>query len=481
MSVLAATVLTSLLQGAQLEDRHAPKVRTDPPAGPEEPSDTPGLRSHQAPRALSPAAVTEDWPTFLGPRRDAHSRETHLASFEDAGPSLVWELDCGRGFASPVVAGDRLILTHRVAGEVHVDALEPTTGRRWWRFSYPTSYDDRYISNEGPRSTPTIAGTRVIVHGLENQLFCLDLASGVVLWQRDLAAELGVAIDFFGAVSSPLVHAGRVLVNVGAVKGPCVAAFDLATGRMVWGTGAEWGPSCASPVLGELGGQERLFVLAGGESRPPTGGLLVLDPGNGEELFRFPFRSKIVESVTGASPLIGPDFVFLSASYGTGSVCLESREGTFAQRWKNRRIGLQFSGPVLSDGLIWLIDGRSDRSGELVALDPATGEERLRHDLSWDERFDFDGRTIEHSFSVGEGSLLAVDGRFLCLGDNGHLLWLEADAERVKILSRAWLFRANETWTPPVVSQGLLWVRQTKDESYGEAKPRLLCYDLRAE
>lgn len=481
MSTFAACLLGLALSQAEPVDPRPPQVRGDPPAGPESPAEVPGLTFHRAPRELASGAVTEDWPTFLGPRRDGRSRETHLSSFGEEGPPLVWELACGRGFASPVVAGDRLVLTHREGGEIHVDALEPGTGRRWWRFSYPTRYDDRYISNEGPRSTPTIAGSRVIVHGLENQLFCLDLASGVVLWRRDLAAEFGVAIDFFGAVTSPLVRAAQVVVNVGAAKGPCVAAFDLETGRLVWGTGQEWGPSCASPVLGTIDGRERLFVLAGGESRPPTGGLLVLDPEDGKELFRTPFRSKIVESVTGASPLIGDGFVFLSASYGTGSVCLEPREGSFAERWKNRKIGLQFSGPVLSDGLIWLIDGRSDRSGELVALDPATGEERQRTDLSFDERFTFEGRTIEHTFSAGEGSLLRADGRFLVLGDNGHLLWVEADASQVRVRSRAWLFRANETWTPPVVSRGLLYVRQTKEEGYGDAGPRLLCYDLRGE
>lgn len=481
MSTLLACLLTlPFHQGGDIDPR-PPKVRSDPPAGPERPMEVPELTFHHAPRTLATGAVTEDWPTFLGPRRDAHSRETHLASFDEKGPPLVWELACGRGFASPVVAGDHLIVTHREEGQVHVDALEPETGRRWWRFSYPTRYDDRYISNDGPRSTPTIAGSRVIVHGLENQLFCLDLASGVVLWQRDLAAEFGVPLGFFGAVSSALVRDDRVIVNVGGPKGPCVAAFDLESGRLAWGTGVEWGASCASPVLGTIGGHERLFVLAGGESRPPTGGLLVLDPEDGKELFRQPFRSKIVESVTGASPLIGDGFVFLSASYGTGSVCLEPREQGLAERWKNRKIGLQFSGPVLADGLIWLIDGRSDRSGELVALDPATGVERLRTDLSLDERFSFEGRTIEHTFSVGEGSLLRVDGRFLCLGDNGHLLWIETAPEHVRVTARAWLFRANETWTPPVVSRGLLYVRQTKAENYGDAGPRLLCYDLRGE
>ena len=47
------------------------------------------------------------------------------------------------------------------------------------------------------------------------------------------------------------------------------------------------------------------------------------------------------------------------------------------------------------------------------------------------------------------------------------------------MLARAWLFRADESWTPPVVSRGLLYVRQNERERFGDAPPRLLCYDLR--
>ena len=81
----------------------------------------------------------------------------------------------------------------------------------------------------------------------------------------------------------------------------------------------------------------------------------------------------------------------------------------------------------------------------------------------------------------GGGSLLHVEDKILCLGDQGHLLWIDASPKGAKVLARAWLFGANQTWTPPVVSRGLLYVRQTRPERFGDAGRRLLCYDLRAE
>ena len=43
-----------------------------------EPTDFDRRLFHAPPKPLSPEAVTEDWPRFLGPRHDLHSRETKL-------------------------------------------------------------------------------------------------------------------------------------------------------------------------------------------------------------------------------------------------------------------------------------------------------------------------------------------------------------------------------------------------------------------
>ena len=447
------------------------------------PAPYPELTTHVAPKALADDAVTEDWPSFLGPRRDAHTRETRLLrDWPEGGPTLLWEMESGQGYAAPVVQGERLVYAHRTGSELHVDCLHAETGERYWRHSVTTDYRDRYISNHGPRSAPTIDGDRVFVHQVDDRLQCLALATGELLWERNLGVEYKVPAEFFGVVASPLVAGDLVIQNVGAPGGPSVVAFDRLTGDNVWSVGTKWGPSCASPVLATTRGQERIFVLAGGDSRPPTGGLMVIDPVSGALDFEYPFRSRIYESVTGASPVIADDRIFITASYGTGTVGISATaEGGFEELWKNRHIGMQFSNPVYEGGQLVAIDGVSGRAGALITIDPATGEELSRTNLDWDETLMEDGEEKTVSFSVGEGSLLAADGDFLCLGDYGHLLWVEASSEGARVINRATLFRAAESWTPPVVSRGLLYVRQNNRESYGDKPPRLLCYDLRGE
>ena len=129
-------------------------------------------------------------------------------------------------------------------------------------------FEDRYDDN-GPRSSPVIDATRAYTVGAQGKLHCLDLGTGRLIWKRDLEAEYRVRQDFFGTASTPLVEGQLLIVNVGAPGGPCVVGFDKATGQEMWRAGTAWGPSYASPVPATVYGKRRVFVFAGGESRPP--------------------------------------------------------------------------------------------------------------------------------------------------------------------------------------------------------------------
>ena len=464
------------------EDPAPPQVNELPAHEASEPAVYPELLRVSEPRPLAEGARVEDWPAFLGPRRDAHSSETHLdLSFGSDGPRLLWRAESGEGWASPIVVDGILVHTHRVGREIHVDGLEPETGLRRWRFSYPTSYRPRYVSDSGPRATPAAAEGRVVLYGPSQELYCLELVSGRVLWQRDLAAEFGALEDFFGAVCSPLIHEGRVYLNMGT-PGPCVAAFDLESGRLLWGGGPDWGPSCASPALANLAGRETLLVVAGGESRPPTGGLVGLDPRTGEQLFTHPFRSRTYESVNGATPLAIGDSVLITASYNTGTSLVDiDAEAGLTRRWHDRHVGFEFATPLLHEGLVYAVDGVRERSSELVCIDPADGEERWRQDVFFTETIEVGGQEREHDFALGSGTLMWAGERLIALGDYGHLAVYALGDEGAELESVAWLFSAVQTWTPPVLSHGLLYVRQIKPARYHDAQPALYCYDLRAQ
>src|SRR5215475_1170094 len=64
---------------------------------------------------LTLAARGDDWPQWLGPRRDGVWRETGiLDKFPKDGPRVRWRTPIGLGYAGPAVAGGRVYVMDRV-------------------------------------------------------------------------------------------------------------------------------------------------------------------------------------------------------------------------------------------------------------------------------------------------------------------------------------------------------------------------------
>ena len=436
-------------------------------------------RVYGKPRPLAKDAVTHDWRAFLGPSHNAVSTETRLS--RTLPPPLIWEFAKGTGYASPAVAGDRLVFVHRVANEEIVECLHAETGSSLWQQRYATDFEDRYGYNNGPRSSPVIDEGRVYTMGAEAKLHCLELASGKVVWRRDLRVDYRVRQDFFGTASTPLVEGRLLIVNVGAPGGPSVVGFEKTSGREVWRAGTRWGPSYASPVPARVHGRRRVFVFAGGESAPPTGGLLSINPATGRVGFAFPWRSRTVESVNASCPVVFGNKVFISASYRTGSALLEVLP-TFRHKvvWTTSEIGLHFNTAIHRNGYLYGFDGRNEPDASLVCVNAATGKVVWRETPEWTETLGAGSEGPPQLMGTYRGSLLAVDGQFLCLGELGHLLWMDLTPSGYKELSRARLFTARESWALPVLSRGLLYVVQNTRDLVTRAGPRLLCYDVRA-
>lgn len=436
---------------------------------------------HSPPKPLAEGAATNDWVSFLGPTHDGHSIESPLLKeFPETGPNLVWEMKTGSSYSSPAIRGERLVYFHRIGEEDTVECLNPETGQFYWRFSYPTQYQDRYGYNNGPRASPVIDGEWVYVYAANGMLHCLHLETGQVRWKRHLSREFRVPQDFFGVSCTPLIQEDLLIFNLGAPKGPCVIALNKETGELAWGAGDKWGPSYASPVPARIHDQQRVFVFAGGDSDPPTGGLLCLDPATGAIDFEFPWRSKSYESVNASCPVVWGNKVFISASYETGGAMLEVLSDFTRQlRWTADGFATHFNTSIYRDGYLYGFDGRHPHTASLVCFEAETGNEMWRETPEWEITIQRRGKETKVRRGTLRGTLIHADGAFLCLGESGALLWLDLSPMGYKEVARATLFDAPETWCPPVVSRGLLYICQnTKDIDSG-TPPRLLCYDLR--
>ena len=420
----------------------------------------------------SPSSHAADWPHFLGLNQDLHSAETGLnLNFPVEGPKKLWEVERGRGHAGPVVAAGKVVFIHQVENNEQVRCLDAATGVGIWEHSYPVDVAQSYGIVDAPRSSPVIDPETAQVYTLGNDgdLICFALGDGKINWQIKLADVFGVSPLFFGYGSSPLLYGEKLIVQVGAERA-CVAALNKNDGTVIWESDHEWHGSYASPVLTKINGKDRVFVFAGGMVKPPTGRLLCLNPVDCKIDSEFAWRSTNFASVNATTPVpCGENRVFLTEDYGLGGVMLEYGPD-FQPRvlWTSPEFGCQFQTPIYHGGVLY---GFGGNGGLMMAVDVATGR-NLWNELFYQTTIPWQGREIP--ISLGHAHLIWVDGAFLCLSENGALLRMDLNYSGFTILAKARLFYAPESWAPPVVSDGRLFINQN------ELGSRLICYDISA-
>ena len=330
----------------------------------------------RAPKPLLPEAVTTDWPNLLGPGHAPISPETHLLhNWPSNGLQTVWTIEKGESYTAPIVASNRVYLFHRVDDEEVLDCLDANTGKRHWRFAYPTRYEDRYGYNVGPRASPLVVGLQVYIFGAEGKLHAVDTRNGKKIWSRDLHTEYKVRQNFFGVGASPVHYGSEIIVQLGAPDGTGILAVDQATGRNRWRIAHDWGASYATPVIARMHGADRLLVFAGGDTRPPVGGLISVNLNTRKTDFVFPYRCSRYESVNAASPLVAGDDVFISYSIHDNGTLLRTRpDGGVTNRWDTQLLGAYWMTPVLQDGYIYGIGGEKTHQAQLCCFEVATGK-----------------------------------------------------------------------------------------------------------
>jgi outer membrane protein assembly factor BamB len=438
------------------------------------------LITHAKAAPLQKGSETFDWPRFNGPFDNASSLETNLVkNWGKNGPKLLWERNKGEGYSSPGVSQGILVLFHRQNGMEIIEGLDSATGESKWSYEYPVEYQDRYGYSNGPRASPVIDGDFIYAHGVTSWLTCLDLKTGELIWRRDIGGDFDVPKYFFGKGSNPIIFEKYIIVNVGGSENRCVVAFNKSSGRTEWITKDAWGASYSSPTLSSIHGRTVCLVFTGGESRPPTGGLLVIDPTSGKKLNRFEWRSSNYESANAVPPIpCGKNRVFLSECYEKGGVLLEFDEDFKPFKvWSDKNINIHWMTPVMNKEVLFGIAGRHQQGAETFALNILTGDIFWKEQITWKDSIN--GRNL--NLGLFRGSILKLQNEFLCLSEFGSLVKLNLSTDGWELKNKVQLFFAPGTWTLPALSKGLLYVMQNETDRITGKKPRLLCFDLRAQ
>jgi outer membrane protein assembly factor BamB len=297
--------------------------------------------------ALCSVARADDWPQWLGPKRDGVWREAGVVeTFPPGGPMVVWKVPIGVGYTGPAVAAGKVYVLDFLPGDgeklpesgfakgatrgvERVVCLDAATGRELWAHKYPVNYTISYPG--GPRCTPTVDGGHVYTLGAMGDLFCLDAASGKVLWSKSFPKEYNAPVPQWGFAAHPLIDGDRLICLAGGENDRLVIAFDKATGKELWAKESCLGDfGYSPPMVYEFGGRRQLVVWH-------SKAVLGLEPETGKRIWRAEFEAKAALTAPTARK-VGADGLFVTSFYN-GSMLLKVGADRAEVVWKSRAKG----------------------------------------------------------------------------------------------------------------------------------------------
>jgi outer membrane protein assembly factor BamB len=428
--------------------------------------------------ALGAGARGDDWPQWLGPRRDGVWRETGiLDKFPEGGPRVRWRVKVGPGYTGPAVAAGRVYVMDRmlpegtknptepfpmrpgkgIPGSERVLCLDAADGHLLWKHEYDCLYTVSYPS--GPRTTPTVRDGKVYTLGTEGHLFCLDAATGKVAWSHELQKEYGVKAPLWGFAAHPLLDGGKLFCTVGG-KGSTVVAFDKDTGKERWRALSAREPGYCPPMIYEAGGKRQLIVWT---AESVNG----LDPETGTV-----YWSELAASYMGmsiATPRKEGDRLFLTAYPSLALMLRLAADRPAAEvAWRGgKKTGLYsiFGTPFFEGGYVY---GFSN-PGRLTCVKAETGE-RLWETLK---------PTGGEAAPSADGFLVKNGGRFFVVNEKGDLIIARLSPKGYEEVSRAHLLEPTTSafnsrkvvWSHPAFANRCAYLRNDRE---------LLCVSLAA-
>ncbi len=421
--------------------------------------------------ATTSLARAEDWPQWMGPKRDNVWSETGiLEKFPKGGPKVLWRAPVAGGFAGPAVSGGKVFVTDYVtaadlkvdnfdrkefSGNERVMCLDQKTGKEKWKHEYPVKYTISYPA--GPRCTPTVHDGKVYTLGAEGHMFCFDADTGKIVWEKELKKEYKTKSPLWGFAAHPLVDGKNLIALVGG-DGTHVVAFDLATGKEVWKAGSQTDPGYAPVLITEAGGKRQMIVAS-----PKA--VYSLNPANGEKYWTTPFTAD--SGCVVMTPVRAGDHLYIGAYHGKNLMLkLAADKPDVEVVFKDKKghgispVNVQ---PFLKDGVLY---GYDDEGG-LFGIEIPTGK-RL-----WESTGPVGGEEAQGSataFMVKNGD------RFFFFAETGNLVIGKLtpkgyeEIDKTKILEQTYsAFGRKVVWCAPAYADKKMYVRNDKE---------IVCIDL---
>jgi outer membrane protein assembly factor BamB len=415
------------------------------------------------------AARGDDWPQWMGPKRDNVWREAGVLDALPASPKVLWRVPVAGGFAGPAVSGGKIYVTDYVTtantqtenferdkeftGTERVLCLDEKTGNPLWKHEYSVKYTISFPS--GPRCTPNVHAGKVYTLGAEGDLYCLDANTGKPVWSKNLKAEYKTQSPLWGYAGHPLIDGQKIIALAGG-EGSHVVAFDKDTGRELWKSGTQAQIGYSPPTIIEAGGKRQLIVTGQTAVRS-------LDPETGKQHWSQPLSTD--NACVIMTPLKVGDFLYVGAWSNKNLLLKLAADKPAAEVvWKDKKghgispVNVQ---PAVENGTVY----GYDQDGELFAVELASGK-----------RLWTDDGPIGKKMDSGTAFMVKNGDRYFFFTETGDLVTAKLTPKGYEELSRAKVLAPSYTaygrtvvWCPPAFANKHVYVRNTKE---------LICIDL---
>jgi outer membrane protein assembly factor BamB len=347
------------------------------------------------------------WPRWRGPSGQGYVSGTNYTDTWSDTQHVKWRVAVpGLGHSSPIVWADRIFLTTATldGSKVSMLSYRRSDGRLLWERVLPTDgvVEHVYQKNSRASATPTTDGRLVYASFGTHGLAAFDF-DGKLVWHT----KLGDLNNYHGSAGSPVLYKDRIFLyqDHRTTSIPSfIAAFDAATGKVLWKRDRAAQVGWGTPVVIDAGDHDELIVSS--QRR-----IHAYNPDTGEELWTV--GGNMAEVIP--TPVVGHGLVF----------CSSGRAGpTFAIRpggrgdvtnshvvWTSPKGSPFVPSPLVHGEYLYLIN---DMQSILTVFEAKTGA------LMYQERL---GEPVREGFSV---SPVAVGNKLFFTNDNGETFVVEA-------------------------------------------------------
>lgn len=395
-----------------------------------------------------PRVEGAEWTHYRGPTHDGVYDGPFQTDWDARPPRLLWRKPASPALSSLTISAGRAFTQGRraVAGSDRefAIALNAATGEELWAVNLDQAeYPNGGVGDDdGPRSTPVVDGDHVYVLSSYLRLYCLEAATGHVVWQRNFPSEFSSAVIPWQNAASPLIVGDLVILNSNAGSTRLIAVRK-SDGVTAWRRQNE-SMTQSTPVLAEVAGITQVIFHA-------QSGLVSVRPETGDLLWRFalPYSTS-----TAASPVVDGNLVYGSAAYSSGSGVVSLAAGgggstiTATSRWTRRSFNMNHWATAIAHlGHIYSVAGQDSTS--LRCIDTAAGTENWR-------------TSSVGTGDVGYGSVLKAGGALLVLTASGEAVLAELTPTGYHELTHLQVVEGR-TWNSPALDDGVLYARSTTE------------------